>query len=266
MVLGIATLAAMVLVPYLYWRGTWFGRPLSIQQIEQYLNDEKNPRHIQHALVQISQKLDRGDRSAEKWYPRIAVLAGHPVAELRVTAAWVMGRDSHSELFHQALGVLLRDPEPIVRRNAALALANFHDAAARPELRAMLEPYTLRAPREGVLTYRLKVGEMVNRGTLVARLETGEKEPTEVRAPLPGKLEFKMVSDGARMKQNEEIVVLAPSPDHVWEALRALYLVGTPEDLAAVEKFTLPASEWPERIAQQAALTSQQIRARAHGP
>ena len=44
---------------------------------------------------------------------------------------------------HEALLRLIRDPEPMVRRNAATALAAFGDGAARPELVAMLKPYTV---------------------------------------------------------------------------------------------------------------------------
>src|SRR2546430_5510303 len=39
----------IVLMPFLFWWSTWFGRQISDKQIGQYLNDEKRPRHIQHA-------------------------------------------------------------------------------------------------------------------------------------------------------------------------------------------------------------------------
>src|ERR1700691_6190 len=43
----------IVLMPFLFWWSTWFGRRLSNSQITEYLNDDKHPRHIQHALVQV---------------------------------------------------------------------------------------------------------------------------------------------------------------------------------------------------------------------
>jgi len=43
----------IVLMPFLFWWNTWFGRQLSDKQIEVYLDDDKHPRHIQHALVAI---------------------------------------------------------------------------------------------------------------------------------------------------------------------------------------------------------------------
>jgi biotin carboxyl carrier protein len=260
MLLAAVTLAALVLVPYLFWRGTWFGRPLTDAQLEQYLNDDTKPRHIQHALVQISSRIERRDPTVQRWYPRIAALGRHPVTELRVTAAWLMGQDNQSPAFHEAVRAMLQEAEPLVRRNAALALARFNDPQGRPELRAMLQSYTVRAPREGVLRYRLTAGEVVNPGTLMARLEVAGGGPLEIRSPVPGKLERKIATEGARVGAGEEVLAIAPSADHVWEALRALYLVGTAEDLPEVERFTRPVRDWPEKIAQQAQLTAQRIR------
>ncbi len=262
MLLAVGMLAAMVLVPFLFWRGTWFGRPLRDSGIEKYLHEDAKPRHIQHALVQIEQRLERGDHSVERWYPRVIEISRHPVGELRVTAAWLMGQDNRSDGFHQALLGMLQDSEPAVRRNAALSLVRFGDATGRRELVTMLRPFTVTAPRQGVLRYRLKVGDMADHLTLLARLEMGEKEPFEIRSPLPGKFQRKIAEDGARVRQNEPILELGPSADHVWEALRALYLVGTAEDLADVEKFSQPISGWSEKIAEQAKLTAAQIRRR----
>ncbi len=262
LLLAVATLAAFVLVPFLFWRGTWFGRRLSDAELDQYLNDDSKPRHIQHALVQISSRLEHQDPAVERWRPRIAALAYHPVPELRVTAAWLMVQDNRSQVFHDALLTLLRDPEPMARRNAALALSRFNDPAGRPELRAMLEPATVRAPLEGVVRYRLQAGEWANQGTLLARLESGGKEPFEVRSPLPGRLERKLAVEGVRVAAGAELLVLSPSPDHAWEALRALYLVGTADDAPLVERFTQPQRGWPENLPQQARLTLRQLQGR----
>src|SRR5690349_17189546 len=136
----------LVLFPFLFWYGTWFGRRLTAGQIDEYLNDAAKPRHAQHALVQIGERMSRGDTSVERFYPKIVALSQDAHVEIRQTAAWIMGQDSRHQPFHDALLKLLADPEPMVRRNAALALANFHDQAARPELLAMLGPYTLAAP------------------------------------------------------------------------------------------------------------------------
>ena len=52
-ILFFATGWLIVLMPFLFWWNTWFGRHLSDQQMTEYLHDEKKPRHIQHALVQL---------------------------------------------------------------------------------------------------------------------------------------------------------------------------------------------------------------------
>ena len=112
---------------FLSWYFSWFGRDLSDSDIATYLVDQKHPRRVQHALLQVQQRIERGDASATQWYPQVIQLAGSPEREFRLTAAWLMGFDNRSEQFHQKLLELVRDPEPIVRRNAALALVRFND-------------------------------------------------------------------------------------------------------------------------------------------
>src|SRR5260370_2156332 len=128
--------ALFIIVPFLTWYLTWFGRNLTDDEIANYLSDEKNPRHIQHALSQIETRIEKSDSSVKKFYPQIVVASKSPTAEIRKTAAWVMGQDNSAPEFHQALVGLLADPDPLVRRNAALQLLRFSDAAGRSELRA----------------------------------------------------------------------------------------------------------------------------------
>src|SRR6267143_5563774 len=84
----------IVLMPFLFWWNTWFGRQLSDTQISEYLNDEKHPRHIQHALVQLGERMGRHDSGVTRRYPELIRLASHPVEEVRNTDAWVMGQDT----------------------------------------------------------------------------------------------------------------------------------------------------------------------------
>src|SRR5205085_1517070 len=107
----------IVLLPFLFWWNTWFGRQLSDQQITQYLTDDKRPRHIQHALVQIGERIVRRDAAVKRWYPELARLATHPVEEVRSTDAWVMGQDTTGAGFHDALLKMLRDSSPMVRES-----------------------------------------------------------------------------------------------------------------------------------------------------
>jgi len=254
---------AFVLVPYLFWRGTWFGRPLSDEETAKYLADTKHPRRAQHALVQIAERIERGDPGARRWYPEVQAQARHELPEIRATAAWVMGQDNQSEEFHRTLLELLSDSDPLVRRNAALALVRFGDTAGKPEIIRMLQPYTVAAPAAGALEIRLREGNPVNPGTLLARLGQGSGEPVEVRSPLPGTLRLWLVRDGARVSSDESIVQLAPDETQVWEALRALYLIGEPEDLEEVEAYAHGMEGMPARVQEQAQLTAEAIRRRA---
>jgi biotin carboxyl carrier protein len=187
----------------------------------------------------------------------VVAQASSPVLEIRQTAAWIMGQDRSYQPFHEALLRLIHDPEPMVRRNAALSLAAFNDASARPELVAMLRPYTLAAPSSGVLRYRLKVGDYVNPGTMIAHI--GEQE---VRSPVPGEVRSLDARDGATVKAGEALAELSADKNHVFEALRALVLVGQREDLEDVQRFTRPVNGMPEVVFRQAQLTVQAIEGR----
>ena len=159
-----------IIVPFLTWYFTWFGRSLSDEKIVEYLADEKKPRNIQHALTQIESRMEKNDPAVKKFYPRILELAKSPTGEVRKTVAWVMGQDNTSEDFHRALLELLKDPEPLVRRNAALQLVRFGDASGRPELRAMLQPFEAKSPIAGTIVSILPVGSELRAGALLARI------------------------------------------------------------------------------------------------
>ena len=99
----------IVLMPFLFWWNTWFGRHLSDQQLTEYLHDDKKPRHIQHALVQLGDRMSHGDSAVKQWYPDLIRLAKDPVEEVRNTDAWVMGQDTSGAGFHEALLKMLAD-------------------------------------------------------------------------------------------------------------------------------------------------------------
>jgi hypothetical protein len=116
-VLFFATGWLIVLMPFLFWWNTWFGRPLSDQQLNEYLHDDKKPRHIQHALVQMGDRMSKGDATVKQWYPELLRLATDPVEEVRNTDAWVMGQDTSGARFHETLLKMLADPRRDVRRS-----------------------------------------------------------------------------------------------------------------------------------------------------
>ena len=257
-----------VLMPFLLWQATWFGKPLNDAQLEKSLADRGHPREIQHALSQVADRILARDEStrdsARRFYPRVIEIAQTGQDELRLTAAWVMGQDNSVPDFHQELLLLLRDPNPMVRRNAALALVRFRDASGLAEIRSMLQPYTIAAPSAGsALSERLKPGDAINPGTLLGRIESGDRAASELRSQVPGSIDHWLVADKSAVTSGQPVLVVTPSADEVWEALRALYLLGEPQDLPAVEEFARGSGQFPPNVRQQAELTASAIRSRA---
>lgn len=245
----------------LTWYFNWFGRNLSDEDISQYLVDEKHPRRVQHALLQIQHRIESGDAGARHWYPQVISLASHPETEFRLTVAWLMGFDNKSEEFHQALLQLVNDPQPIVRRNAALALVRFNDPTGRQELLAVLKPHEVKSPAVGTLESILPAGSDATRGTLVGRVNTGGGV-VEVRSPLPGRIDQVTAVVGSNVAGDTTLLTVISDEDSVWEVLRGLALVGQPADLQLIESYAQSATQ-PGRIRQQAAATADAIKRRS---
>jgi len=250
----------VVLVTFLFWYSTWFGRPLGDREMAECLTDTSVPHKTQHALAQVAQEIARRDPAAKRWYPQVLALTRHREPQFRLMAAWVMGQDNTSAEFHQALKTLVADPEPLVRWNAALALVRFGDSTGEPQLKLLLRPYTLVAPQAGRVRFRLKPGDPVDSGGGVAQIQDAGAPPVDVRSPLTGHLEQQVAKEGAQAEAGAPIAVLSPGEQQVWEALRALYLVGQPDDLADVDRYANGVAGMPERVRQQATLTAQAIR------
>jgi hypothetical protein len=253
-----------VAATFLAWYFSWFGRGLSDADISKYLADEKNPRHVQHALLQVQQRMERGDPSATNWYPQLVTLSGNPETEFRLTVAWLMGFDNKAPEFHDALLKLLKDPEPIVRRNAALALVRFEDSSGREELISVLRPYVLKAPADGVVMSSMHEGSTVARRTLVARIEEPDGKAVELRSPLPGRIEKIVKSNGSQVKRDEDLLTINSDEQSVWEALRGLALVGTAEDLPLIRSYA-ESNDASKRVKEQADLSAKAIEHRLRG-
>jgi hypothetical protein len=258
-----AIAALLVVVPFLFWHQTWFGRELSDGEFGEYLHDNGRPRRIQHALTQVSERIARGDPSVKAWYPRVVELSKHGVAQIRTTAAWVMGQDNTSEEFHRALGGLLNDPDVMVRRNAALSLVRFADGRGRGELVAALRPFAVQAPIDGRLSLEAQAGQQVGRGTLLGRIASTNGQEVEIRSPYAGRVEELAAADQSNVTAGDPVFSVGPEPGQAWEVLRALYLVGQAEDLEHVKRFGEGPAETPDRLRQQAVLTAQAIRNRS---
>ena len=261
-ILFLVTAWLIVLMPFLFWWNTWFGRTLSDKEMTEYLNDERHARHIQHALVQLGDRMSRHDSTVSRWYPDLIRLASHPVEEVRNTDAWTLGQDTGAAGFRDTLSRMLSDPSPLVRGNAALSLVRFGDASGRPQIVALLQPIRITSPVRGKVVDLDGIGTAVHQGGLVAKLESGDTT-TEVRSPMAGRLSSLAARIGEQLDAGAEVATLEPNPDQVWEALRALYLVGQPDDLPVIARYQRNLSEIPDYIRQQASLAAQAIRARA---
>jgi len=257
-----------VLMPFLFWQATWFGKPLDNAQLAKSLNDRADPREVQHALSQLADRILAPSPamrdSAREFYPQVVQIAQNGEDELRLTAAWVMGQDNSVPGFHDELLVLLRDSNPMVRRNAALALVRFHDASGIAEIRSMLQPSSIAVPSQGTaLDERLKPGDAINPGTLVGRVEHGDRAISELRSQIPGTIDRWLVPDKSSVAPAQPVLLVDPSNDEMWEALRALYLIGDAQDLPMLDNISHGATgDVALRVRQQAEVTASAIRSR----
>lgn len=242
----------------LAWYFSWFGRELSDADISKYLAEEHKPRHVQHALLKIQERIERGDASAKNWYPQIIALSNNQETEFRLIVAWLMGFDNQSEEFHSALLKLLQDEEPIVRRNAALALVRFRDHSGREEIVSILKPHPVKAPADGVVASSLEEGSLVGRRALLARIQQRDGKVVEIRSPLPSRINKILKPNGSEVNRDDEVLNLNSDEDSIWEALRALSLVGIAEDLQLVQSYA-DSTDSSRRIREQAGLTAQAI-------
>lgn len=266
-ILGLAF--AFVLMPFLLWYMTTFSRPLSADEMTRFFAPGARPRDTQHALSRVADEmlnLDPGVRaSAKQWYPDVLRAAQQDGEEVRLTAAWVMGQDNTAPDFHAALLDLVHDPNPMVRRNAALALVRFADDSGHDTIVSMLAPFHLPAPHAGALAVRLRPGDAINPGTLLAHINAGGAK-IEVRSQVPGTIQGWLVPDGAQVAAGQPIVLVDSSSDVVWEALRALYLIGRKDDLPLVTAYARGVEGMPPNIQEQAKLTLEAIQSRAAAP
>jgi hypothetical protein len=252
-----------VVVPFLSWYGTWFGRPLSDKAMAEYLEDKEKPRHTQQALEQIVDRINKHDPSVAQWYPRVVSLSESPVPQVRSAAAWAMQYDKSYDAFRGALLAMLNDQDPTVRHQAALSLVAMGDSSGRRELVSMLQFRPLRADASGKVTVLLHEGDAVAAGGPIVRIDRPDGNKVEARASEAARVERLSVSTGTQVAEGQELAVLSPSIDQVWEALRALYLVGQPDDISSIQHYAMDLPGMPDRVRKQAAATTEAIRSRS---
>jgi len=251
-----------ILLPFLFWRATWFGVPLSNSELAADLEPSASPHNIQHALSQVADRIVRNDASVKSFYPQVVALSKDPHSAIRTMDAWVMGQDNQSPQFHAALLPLLHDSDTSVRRNAALALVRFRDTSGHQIIVDMLKPAPVPSPVSGILRAHINSGDSVSTGTLLARIETPHGR-VDIRSDFPGTLNRWLVRDHAAVTAGQTIATILPSDDEVWEGLRALFLIGTPADLSVIAPYARGDAGAAPQIAEQARLTMREIQARA---
>ena len=122
----------------------------------------------------------------------------------------------------------------------------------------MLQPAKVTAPQAGRVTDLAKIGESIRQNGTIAKLEVSGAT-VEIRSPISGLVRSFGVAQGAQVQAETELAVMDPAPEQVWEALRALYLVGRKEDLPAVTAYQKNLPNMPDRVRDQAVLTEKAI-------
>src|SRR5207302_4229041 len=218
------------------------------------------------ALVQLGERMakqnkTRQDAAAKQWYPELVRLAADPIEEVRNTDAWVMGQDTSGADFHETLLKMLNDPSPLVRGNAALSLVRFGDATGRPQILALLQPAEVKAQQSGKVIDTSIVGTAIHQGGVIAKL-VQNGQTIEIRSPIAGRLRNLSVRTGQSVAAGDEIATLDPSTEQVWEALRALYLIGKLDDLPAILPYERELPDIPDHVRQQAVFKEKALRER----
>ena len=235
---------ACVVLPVMFWHGTWFGRHLSDEQLATYLAATDQPRKLQHALTELTRRIDArdadgtdaGDAGLDRFYPAVAALAAHPRWPVRSTTAWVMGRDHRGAGFHDALLTLLHDPVLVVRHNAALALTNFEDDAGHDVILSMLESTPATTPAGGVLTGLLPVDAAIRVDLRIGQIDTDGHGVVDLPAPITGRIGHCFFSNGDRVAVGDVVYAIEPGELQIIQALRALGRLGRASDVGIIER------------------------------
>src|SRR5678815_3025738 len=104
----------------------------------------------------------------------------------------------------------------------------------------------------------MREGATVARRSLLARIEQPDGKVTELRSPLPGRVNKFTKPNGAQVSRDEELLTLNSDEDSVWEALRGLSIIGTADDLPLIKRYA-DANDVSARVKEQAGLTANLI-------
>ncbi len=126
----------------------------------------------------------------------------------------------------------------------------------------LLQPAQISSPESGRIVDAARPGTAIHQGGLIAKLQYGNGQIAEVRSPIPGRIRS-VVGTGANVAAGAEVAVVDPANDQVWEALRALYLIGQPDDISVIRPYERDLPDISNGVRQQAVETEQAIKKRS---
>jgi hypothetical protein len=250
-------------VTALVWRQTSFTTRLDDTELAAALAPTSRPRDAQHAIEEVVSRFNERRPGMDRWAALLVGASQRPDEPVRVMAAWAMQFDpGRAEFVARLREMVAGDASPLVRRNAACALAASGDASGRPTLREMLSATTVTAPAAGVVSGLPGVDVPVRENAVVGRVRREDGSDVDVRAEVPGTIVERRVPDGGRTAAGEALLVVGPDARHALEAAKALALVGTTDDLDLLTAAADPRSRFPDEVTGAAHAAADAIRAR----
>jgi hypothetical protein len=110
-------------------------------------------------------------------------------------------------------------------------------------------------------------GTSIREGGVVVKLSVAVSADgtgvIELRSPTTGRIRTMSAVRGHPVHPGDVLAVIDPSTEQVWEALRALYLVGQMEDLPAIRPYERDVPDVSDDVRRQALEAEKAIRTRA---
>ncbi len=259
-----ALLAGSAVVTMIFWYQVTFSRRLDDAALLDALRPEATVRQVQHGFEEVTHRFEAGAPGMDRWAGLVVEASRREETPVRRAAAWSMqyaaARPDFAARLREMMG---SDRDETVRRMAACALSKAGDASARPTLRSMLENYTITSPVAGKVDSILPAGRRAELDGLVAKIQRADGTRVEAPGTVPGRILEVKVAEGAEVVAGSPLVVVAPDPEHALNAVVALALVGTPEDLPLIQSLAGAQPAAGARVAEQVPAVVAAIQARA---
>src|ERR1039458_10217992 len=113
---------------------------------------------------------------------------------------------------------------------------------------SLLQPVVITSAYAGRVTDTAGIGTAIHQGGLIAKLQSSDGQVHELRSPITGRVRLVSTPTGASSSSAAAIATVDPGEEQVWEALRALYLIGQLDDLPAIRPYEKQLPENPERL------------------